>query len=180
MAKAIRQASIHNIVRFNPDPPATDTGRSLDFDHVEVIGETFPNSSVQVEVSYREAMVDAPVSALIGSPFYREFQVLTMAVEEMAAEKLRALAQRQRPTDLADLAVLLERSPEGDESITRLALVKFELVAEGRAKRIDRIERRLTDMADTYDIVVPGLFPEAPSYREAMAIVWPRITGLVP
>lgn len=31
-----------------------------------------------------------------------------------------------------------------------------------------------------YDAVVPGLFPEAPTYAEAMEIVWPRIKPLIP
>lgn len=35
-------------------------------------------------------------------------------------------------------------------------------------------------LAHTYDNVVPQLFPDAPSYREAMGIVWPRIKSLVP
>lgn len=149
VAEAIRQASIRNIVRFSPDKPATDSARSLDFDNVQVIGETFPNSSVQVEVSYREAVVDDPVEAYIGEPFYEEFGLLTMTVEEMAAEKIRALAQRLRPTDLADLAVMLARSTTSDADIARLALVKFELVAKGQANRNVRIERQLRDMADT-------------------------------
>lgn len=180
VAEAIRQASIRNIVRFFPGEPATNSARSLDFDNVQIIGETFPSSSVQVEVSYREAVVDDPVRAYIGEPFYEEFEILTMAAEEMAAEKLRALAQRLRPTDLADLATMLERVTTSDENIARIALVKFELVAKGLTNRIERIERHLEDMAETYDVVIPELFPEAPSYRKAMEIVWPRIKPLVP
>ncbi|HTW98267.1 MAG TPA: nucleotidyl transferase AbiEii/AbiGii toxin family protein [Acidimicrobiales bacterium] len=180
VAEAIRQASIRNVVRFAPEEPATDSARSLDFDNVEVIGETFPNSSVQIEISYREAVVDVPVPASIGEPFYEGFEVLTMAVEEMAAEKLRALAQRLRPTDLADLTVMLARPTTSDERIGRLAATKFELVAKGSANRVDRIEEHLKDMAESYDLVIPGLFPGAPPYREAMEIVWPRIKSLVP
>jgi hypothetical protein len=85
-----------------------------------------------------------------------------------------------RPTDLADLAVILTSATTTDGAIARLAQHKFELVAKGAANRIDRIERNLKDMADTYDDVVPALFPHAPSYREAMTIVWPRIKSLIP
>lgn len=180
VATAIRQAGIHNVVRFSPNEPATDSARSLDFDNVQVIGEAFPNSSVQVEISYREAVVDPPVRARVGLPFYDEFEVLAMTVEEMAAEKLRTLAQRLRPTDLADLAMMMQRETTGDAGIERLAVRKFELVAKGQANRLDRIERNLKEMADTYDDVVPTLFPGAPSYLEAMEIVWPRIGPLIP
>jgi predicted nucleotidyltransferase component of viral defense system len=160
VAEAIRQASIRNIVQFTPDEPATDSARSLDFDNVRVEGETFSRTSVQVEVSYREAVVEDPVAAAIGPPFYDEFEILTMAKEEMSAEKLRALAQRLRPTDLADLAAMLTDPTISDDAVGRLAQVKFELVAAGQANRIERIEGHLHDMADTYDAVMPGLFPQ--------------------
>ncbi|HVA75370.1 MAG TPA: nucleotidyl transferase AbiEii/AbiGii toxin family protein [Acidimicrobiales bacterium] len=180
VAEAIRQASIRNLVQFTPDEPATDTARSLDFDNVRVYGETFSRTSVQVEVSYREAVVDDPVEAAIGPPFYDEFQILTMTKEEMAAEKLRALAQRIRATDLADLAALLSDPAVSDDAVGRLARSKFELVAAGQANRIDRASAHLQDMADTYDVLMPGLFPGASSYRDAMEIVWPRIRALIP
>jgi predicted nucleotidyltransferase component of viral defense system len=180
VAEAIRQASIRNIVQFTPDEPATDSARSLDFDNVRVEGETFSKTSVQVEVSYREAVLEDPVGAAIGPPFYDEFEILTMTTEEMAAEKLRALAQRPRPTDLADLAAMLTDATLSDDAVGRLAQLKFELVAAGQANRIERIEGHLRDMANTYDAVMPGLFPDAPSYRTAMDIVWPRIKALIP
>lgn len=179
-AQAIREASIRNIVQFSPNEPATDTARSLDFDNVGVEGESFARTSVQVEVSYREAVVDDPVEAAIGPPFYNDFVVLTMTKEEMAAEKLRALAQRLRATDLADLAAMLTDPAVSDDAVGRLARVKFELVAAGQANRIERVQAHLRDMADTYDAVIPGLFPAAPSYGEAMEIVWPRIRALIP
>jgi hypothetical protein len=73
VAEAICQASIRNIVRFTPDEPATDSARSLDFDNVRVEGETFSPTSVQVEISYREAVVEDPVEAAIGPPFWRRY-----------------------------------------------------------------------------------------------------------
>ena len=69
-----------------------------------MIGAMIPDADVQVEVSYREAVVDEPLSALVGSPFYADFEILATVVPEMTAEKLRALSQRVRASDLADLA----------------------------------------------------------------------------
>lgn len=180
VAEAIRDASVREIVRFVPQAPATDSGRSLDFDEVRVTGELWADTSVQVEISYREGVVDEPVSVLIGAPFYEDFEILAMAVPEMAAEKLRALAQRTVVTDLADLAEMLSRDDVGDDDVARLAAHKFELVKQGAANRAQRIEERLREMAADYDDVVPGLFSGARSYREAFEIVWPRIKPLIP
>lgn len=179
VAAAIRNAGIRNVVEFEPGEPATDSARSLDFDRVHVAGQAFPDSDVQVEVSYREAVVGEPVAVHIGLPFYEPFEILTMQVEEMVAEKLRALAQRRRETDLADLAVMLRRPELDDDAVARFAATKFELVKQGRANRAERIERNLSELAHSYDDVVPQLFPDAPSYREAAEIVWPRIKSLI-
>jgi predicted nucleotidyltransferase component of viral defense system len=180
VAEVIRNASIQNIMTFVPGAPATDSARSLDFDRVRVGSTVFPDSEVQVEVSYREAVVGTPVPTYIGHPFYEPFEILTMESAEMAAEKLRALAQRLRETDLADLAVLLAAAPDVDAAIAGFAEVKFELVKQGRANRIERIERHLRELGETYGDVVPRLFPGAPTYEEALSIVWPRIKQLIP
>lgn len=107
-----------------PGATATDSVRSLDFDHARVTGSLLPDSEVRVEISYRETVVDEPDLARIGSPSYDDFEILTMRVAEMAAEKLGALAQRTRTTDLADLAELLTHAEVRDEDIACLAAHK--------------------------------------------------------
>jgi predicted nucleotidyltransferase component of viral defense system len=180
VAKAMREASVNDIVRFDPQAPATDSARSLDFDDVRISGSTIPSGRVQIEISYREGVVAEPASAYVGAPFYDPFEILVMTLPEMSAEKLRALAQRIRPTDLADLAKMLMREDVVDEDIARIAPHKFELVRQGNDNRVERIEQHLREMKADYDAVVPGLFPEAPPYVEAMDIVWPRIKKLIP
>jgi predicted nucleotidyltransferase component of viral defense system len=181
VAEAIRQASIGDQIRFAPAAqPATDSARSLDFDHVAVSGALLPPTDVQVEISYREAVVEAPQRALIGAPFYEDFEILALAPQEMAAEKLRTLAQRTRPTDLADLAALLSRRDVRDDDIARIAVEKFKAVKPGLENRARRVERNLQAIGADYDAVVPGLFPSALPYREALDAVWPRIKPLIP
>jgi predicted nucleotidyltransferase component of viral defense system len=180
VAQAIRMASVGDIVRFSPQQPATDSARSLDFDNVRVTGSLLRESQVQVEISYREEVIDPPEQVLIGHPFYEQFEILAMAVPEMAAEKMRALAQRVRVTDLADLAEMFSRDDVLDEDVARLARHKFELVKQGAANRAERIYQHLMEMAGDYDDVVPIYFSKARPYKEAMAIVWPRIRSLIP
>jgi predicted nucleotidyltransferase component of viral defense system len=180
VARVIRDASETDIVRFNPQPPATDSRRSLDFDKVSVTGSMLLENNVQVEISYREEVSAPPQRTRIGPPFYAEFEVLAMAVPEMAAEKMRALAQRVVVTDLADLAELLERDDCPDEAIAKLAAIKFEQVKQGVANREKRILENIEQMGADYDDVVPAYFPGAKSYADAAAIVWSRIKDLIP
>ena len=181
VAEAIRAASVGDIVRFSPRfPPSTDTSNSLDFDKVTVSGVSLPETEVQVEISYREEVVAPPRTVLVGPPFDAEFMLLAMAVTEMAAEKLRTLAQRTKATDLADIAELLVHAEAVDDEIGALAETKFKLVREGAVNRAVRIERNLLQMREDYDATVLPLFPGARSYADAMAIVWPRIRRLIP
>jgi predicted nucleotidyltransferase component of viral defense system len=180
VARVIRDASVGDIVRFDPQLPATDSARSLDFDDVRISGAKIRPDKVQIEVSYREGVIDEPTNAFVGAPFYESFEILVMTLSEMSSEKLRALSQRVRPTDLADLAVMLLREETSDDDIARLSVHKFELVRQGAANRVERIEQHLREIGVEYDAVVPGLFPEAPTYAEAMEAVWPRIKPLIP
>lgn len=91
------------MLRIDPGVPATDSQNSLDFDQI-AFHTPHHDGQIAVEISYREAVVDEPYWADIGPPYYAEFQVPVLTLEETVAEKLRTLLQRLRPTDLSDLA----------------------------------------------------------------------------
>jgi predicted nucleotidyltransferase component of viral defense system len=181
IAESVRAASMRNVIEIEPGAPRTDSGRSLDFDRIEFRGP-LGQGIVALEVSYREAVVDPPELAMIGEPYYEPFEIPVMAINEIVAEKLRTLCQRQRPTDLSDLAMIFDRQAArlDDESIIRLAREKFAagLVRDG--DRLARIEDNVEAMASVYAAAVPGLALDAPDYATAKASVLARIRGLVP
>lgn len=129
------------------------------------------------EVSYREAIVLEPDEAMIGEPYYEPFAVPVLRPEEIVAEKLRALAQRPRPTDLSDLAWLLERvgGELDDALVAKLVTRKFVpgLVAPGDHQ--GRVLQQIDGFAGVYDDQVPALAPDAPSYSAASAFVKARL-----
>ena len=106
VAITIRESGMRNLLSLHAGKPATDSGRSLDFEHIRYTGP-LGSGLVSVEVSYREDLVMEPNFVAVGHPYYEPFEIPVMQLEEIVAEKLRALAQRQRPTDLSDLAMIL-------------------------------------------------------------------------
>lgn len=78
-----------------------------------------------MEVSYREDVILPPSVASIGEPYYKPFEIPVLQLDEIAAEKLRTLAQRSRPTDLSDLVMVLECHTIIDSRVRRLAEKKF-------------------------------------------------------
>jgi len=172
--------SIRGLKRFagvsvNVPEPATDSARSLDFDGITYRG-LIGSDVVSVEISYREALSLDPEPAWIGEPYYERFQVLVLAPAEIAAEKLRTLAQRLRPSDLSDLARLLgERDVVDDDLVRSIIPAKF---APGLVKPGDhaqRIRESIAAMAGDYETQMAGLDPEAPSYEDATRVVLGRL-----
>ncbi|MEJ7826307.1 MAG: nucleotidyl transferase AbiEii/AbiGii toxin family protein, partial [Solirubrobacteraceae bacterium] len=99
VAAAISRAGMKNLMTLAPESPRTDSGRSLDFDRIRYTGP-LGTGLVSVEVSYREDVVEQPELVEVGAPYYEPFPIPVMQLEEIVAEKLRAIAQRDRPTDL--------------------------------------------------------------------------------
>lgn len=179
IAEAMRRATDEPMLRIDPGVPATGSQNSLDFNQIAF---HTPNSDGQiaVEISYREAVVDEPEWADIGPPYYAEFQVPVLTLEETVAEKLRTLLQRLRPTDLSDLALILR--DHGDRldrvHVRELAVAKFMLVKQG--DRQGRIESNVEAMRTSYDETVPGLAPDAPPFAEVRGLVLAALTTLLP
>ena len=174
---AIRGAGIKNLLTFNPGDPATDSGRSLDFDSIGYRGP-IGQDTIAVEVSYREDVILPPFVAAIGDPYYKPFEIPVLQLHEIIAEKLRTLAQRSRPTDLSDLAMVLGAHPTDDSRVRQLAEKKFELVKDGNVS--ERIIDRIKTMESEYDAAIPAVAPDAPSYEEAKKVVMARLSSLLP
>ena len=103
-----------------------------------------------------------------------------MVLDEIVAEKLRALCQRLRPTDLADLAMIFANQADAlnDALIRRISKHKFKLVKDG--DHAARIERNVSLLAADYANTVSDVAPDAPDYARARGTVLERIKYLLP
>jgi predicted nucleotidyltransferase component of viral defense system len=156
-----------------------DSAQSLDFSRIQYTGP-LGRGRIAVEVSYREAVILDPMPGLIGPPFFEPFVIPAMAPEEMAAEKLRTLAQRRRPTDLSDLAYLIDRVGIDDDVVRDVVPHKFKpgLVKPGSHE--DVIRANIDRMRADYESTVPALAPGAPPYDDAAKLVLGRLGRLLP
>jgi predicted nucleotidyltransferase component of viral defense system len=179
IAETMRRATDEPMLRIEPGTPSTDSQHSLDFDRI-TFHTPHHDGHIAVEISYREAVADEPEWAAIGPPYYAQFQIPVLTLEETVAEKLRTLLQRQRPTDLSDLALIL--SEYGDQldraHARRLARLKFELVKQG--DRRARIVANVETVRVTYEQTIPGLVPDAPSFPDAQKLILDALPTLLP
>lgn len=172
----ITRASMGGLVSIRAAAPATDSGRSLDFERIDFTSP-LSDGRVSVEISYREDVLD-PRTEEVGPPYFDPFSIATLSLEEIIAEKMRALCQRTRPTDLSDQAMILARGEHDPVRVRELAAEKFKLVKTG--SHSDRIAQKIVDMRSIYDDAVQAVAPDAPSYRDASAVVLAQLNGLLP
>lgn len=173
----IEAASMSNLLTVRAEAPSTDSKRSLDFDRVAFRGP-LGEGAIAIEVSYREHVILEPAWEMVGPPYYEPFPLPVMQLEEIVAEKLRTLAQRTRPTDLADLAQIL-RNPDVDaDKVAPLVERKFQLVKPGNWSR--RIEENVLGIGVDYESAVRAVAPDAPDFETARARVLGALPRLLP
>jgi len=107
VAEAMRRATDEPMLARRPWrwPPPTPSTASTS---IKIAFYTpHHDGQIAVEISYREAVVDEPDARPSDRPYYADFQIPVLTLQETVAEKLRTLLQRRRPTDLSDLALVL-------------------------------------------------------------------------
>lgn len=95
------------IKEINSEIKKTVTGEksvSMDLKYVSILN--YPDS-IKIDISLREKPLCSIKDAMLQSPYFEDFAVKTFQIEEMAAEKIRALMQRKRPRDYFDMWLLL-------------------------------------------------------------------------
>jgi len=177
ISEAISSAGARNLITLKPGVPTTDSAVGLSFDGIGYSGP-LNKGTVSVELSYREDVVEPPEQVLVGPPYYEAFPIPAMTIFEMTAEKLRTLAQRTRPTDLADLAMILGAHDLDHQRVRELAQVKFKLVRPGDVEA--RIRTNVESIRRQYDAAIQAVAPDAPSFEDASSAVLRELTQLLP
>ena len=161
------------------------TRHSLTLTPVTYVGPRGVESHFEIEISYRELVILPPRVVPFASPFCDSFDVRVMPIEEIVAEKMRALYQRAKPGDLYDLFFILD-SPTLNcdlEQTNRLLPTKFALVAGKwrRARFFKRLEERATQIELLWESALADvILGELPPFDETIATVRRRLRRLPP
>ncbi len=128
--------------------------------------------TVEIEVSYREEVVLEPDVIPFHNVFFDSFAVRVMQLDEIIAEKVRALYQRPKPGDLYDLYFIFTNPAlvHHPDVINELVPIKFKLVAGGW-RRVDLFQHA-EEIAALWDTHLTGIsMGECPSVADAVDLV---------
>lgn len=131
---------------------------SIDLKYISLLN--YPDS-IKVDISLREKPLLELKDAVLKSPYFSDFQVKTFQIEEMAAEKLRALVQRKRPRDYFDMWVLLKEIDVKDFE----KLAEKKLVVANDKLSIDRVFTDLDIVGSLWKNDLRQLIPELPDFE---------------
>jgi len=124
-------------------------------------------NKVILDISKREKPVLKLITKGLKSPYFEEIEVLTFQLEELIAEKIRAIIQRNRPRDYLDLYYTLD--------MKKLDLKKVLEVAEEKLKEgddeldIGRIFNNLDVVRSLWKQDLRELLVDVPEFDEVVA-----------
>jgi len=159
-----------------PTAPAGRTRRGFKLDPIEYRSITSGGGvdNISIEVSFREDVVLAPDIKAFESQFLEPFAVRVMNLNEMVAEKCRALYQRGNPRDLYDLWYLFGGAgwvADVDQAqVAELIPAKFKTEFVATGWDYGRLYRRMLEEERTWNTLA-DLIPHPPSFDEALDLV---------
>ncbi|MBU4265800.1 MAG: nucleotidyl transferase AbiEii/AbiGii toxin family protein [Candidatus Altiarchaeota archaeon] len=119
-------------------------------------------NKIILDISKREKPILKLITRRLKSPYFEEIEVLTFQLEELIAEKIRAIIQRNRPRDYLDLYYTL--------NMKKLDLKKAIEVAEEKLKEggdkldIGRIFNNLDVVRSLWDHDLRELLVDVPEF----------------
>jgi predicted nucleotidyltransferase component of viral defense system len=174
-----------------PERPEGRTARSITLAPIRYRSLLGLESTVEMEVSFRGDLALEPQRQRYENPFAESFEVLVMVLNEMVAEKVRALSQRGHPRDLYDLWFVLTALPalapptpssaslaspappsQVDEAvIAGLIPRKFRPTLVRGGWDYGRLYVRAEANATQWEPLLRGLVPDPPSFDGALTAV---------
>lgn len=101
---------------------------ALTIDRLGFVGPLQHPNSIKVDISFRERVQLAPREMALTTLYGQPFTVTCMALEEILAEKVRAILMRHAPRDYFDLWLLLQREDVAFANLPDLIRAKLDTV----------------------------------------------------
>lgn len=121
-------------------------------------------NSVIFDISRRENPILKLVKKKLVSPFFKPVDILTFQLEELIAEKIRALVQRNKPRDYLDIYYALGKKNFDFKKSIKLAEQKLKIVND--EFDIERIFNRIDIIKSLWEHDLAGIIPNIPDFNK--------------
>ncbi len=122
-----------------------------------------------LDLSKREKPILSLIKKTVHSPFFEDFKVMTYQLEELLAEKIRALMQRKKPRDYLDLYYIAKSGKADFEIAVTVARKKISSFSEDFDKSAILDDTEL--VRHLWDQDLKAILPRAPSFETVIETI---------
>lgn len=122
--------------------------------------------NIKIQISKREKPILNIIRHKLKSYFYPDFEILTFKFEELVAEKIRALIQRNKPRDYLDIYYILNK--KGINFAMTIKLAKQKLLNVNDFYDTNRIFNNLDLVKNSWEKDLGGLMLNAPDFNNVI------------
>ena len=119
-------------------------------------------NSIVIDISKREKPVLKLVERKLKSPYFKEIGILTFQLEELVAEKIRAMLQRNKPRDYLDIYYILNRKNFNLKKAVEIA--KKKLKASNDEFDVKKAFSNLHVVRSLWEKNLKEIMPDAPNF----------------
>lgn len=123
-------------------------------------------NSIVIDISKREKPVLELVTKKLKSHYFEEMSVLTFQLEELIAEKIRAIIQRNKPRDYLDIYYILDNKDINWKKVINIVKKKLEITKDEFS--IERIFNNLDIVKSLWEQDLRELLPSIPDFDKVI------------
>ena len=123
-------------------------------------------NSIIIDISKREKPILGLITKNLKSPYFKDIEILTFQLEELIAEKIRALIQRNKPRDYLDIYYILSKKNFDIKKAIKIA--KQKLKADNDKIDIERIFNNLDVVRGLWELDLREILPNMPDFDKVI------------
>ena len=158
--KIIEDKNINSKIR---EIVRTDKSTKIVLSYISVL--EYKNNIV-LDISKREKPILKLIKKKAKSPYFKEIEILTFQLEELIAEKIRAIEQRKRPRDYLDIYYILNKKSFDFEKSLKIAKQKLKLDKD--SFDIERIFCDLDVVRNLWERDLTTILPDIPDFDKVI------------
>ncbi len=123
-------------------------------------------NNIILDISKREKPVLDLITKKMKSPYFKDIEILTFQLEELIAEKIRALVQRNKPRDYLDIYYVLIKNSFDLEKSIKISKQKLKAVNDKFSK--EKIFDSLSIVKSLWEQDLREILPNIPDFDKVI------------
>jgi len=125
-------------------------------------------NNIVLDISKREKPILKLVIKKLKSPYFKEINILTFQLEELVAEKIRALVQRNKPRDYLDVYYALKYKNINCKKAINIAKKKLEITKDKFSIKNITNKDNLALVKSLWEQDLRELLPDIPDFNKVV------------